>query len=332
MPTGNCVALLSGGLDSQLAARLILNQGIKVTGINFAGAYCPRPAEGKSSAERAAEQLGIELVILPIDSGFIDLVKAPKYGRGGHMNPCIDCHILMIQRAWEWGKEHGADFVVTGEVLGQRPMSQNKQALGIVARRSQTDGRLLRPMSAQMLEPTEPEKQGLVDRAKLLDIQGRGRKRQIALAAQLGIKDYPTPAGGCLLTDAGYSNRLKEAFEHREDSVASIELLHIGRHFRLSSGAKVIVGRDEAENKELLRRTPATSVVIDGTALPGPIALLLKSDSSDPSDKSDRLLTARLCARYSDRRDAPEVTVLIDGEPLAAKPATDAESASLVVG
>ncbi len=325
----SCVALFSGGLDSILAARLMLAQDIKVTAVNFAGAYCPPPPGGVSPVARAAAQLGIELVVLPIDSGFISLVKAPRHGRGGHMNPCIDCHILMIQRAWEWGKARGADFVITGEVLGQRPMSQHKQALELVARRSQTDGRLLRPLSARLMTPTEPEKAGLVDRERLLDIQGRGRKRQIELASRYGITDYPTPAGGCLLTDAGYSKRLREAFAHREDSLPLIELLRFGRHFRLGSGAKVIVGRDETENGELLRLKPAGAVVVDGTALPGPLALLLPAERSDTSD---RLTAARLCVRYSDRRAVPGVTVFVDGTPLSVTAASADESAAFVIG
>ena len=364
MSKASCVVLLSGGLDSVLAARVLLEQGIEVTGVNFSGAYCPAPFGQKSRAEKAAEQLGIQFVKLPIDEGFIELVKAPRYGRGKNMNPCIDCHILMVKRAWEilgQGRsqisdtryqipdirdqksdvEFGAvsreplaaiDFIATGEVLGQRPMSQNKQSLGVVARRSGTEGRLLRPLSARLLEPTVPEKEGLVDREKLLDIRGRSRQRQIELARAYGITEFSPPAGGCLLTDAIFSRRLKEALAHKEDTVEAIELLHLGRHFRLESGNKVIVGRNEPENEELLARAPKSATVIDGRNLPGPVALLLRADRSDQSDMSDdRTLAARLCARYSDRREDAAVTVLVAGREASVKPLSAEESAELVV-
>jgi tRNA U34 2-thiouridine synthase MnmA/TrmU len=323
--TGHAVALLSGGLDSILAARLVLEQGIRVTGINFAGAYCPVPFGEKSAAEKAAGHLGIELVVLPINEDFIELVKVPHYGRGKNMNPCIDCHILMIRKAWEWGQANGADFVVTGEVLGQRPMSQNRQALGIVARRSGTEGRLLRPMSARLLEPTAPEESGLVDRARLLDIEGRSRKKQMALAEEFDITEYPTPAGGCLLTDVGYGRRVKEALEHGEDSVEVFELLRTGRHFRLPSGARVIVGRNKDDNDELRRRAPDRAAVIDGQALPGPLALLI------PDTEGDRETAAALCARYSDRRKDENVAVRVNGEQFNVRPASPEDSARLVI-
>lgn len=365
MPSVSAVVLLSGGLDSTLAAKVLVEQGIHVVGVNFAGAYCPVRTGKRSNAQRAADQLGIGLLTLPIDEGFIEMVKSPRYGRGRNMNPCIDCHILMIKKAWEWAQGRtqsaegrkrtddtgyrmpnakyqisgsgtgavsgeqsaaGVSFVATGEVLGQRPMSQNKQALGIVARRSGAEGYLLRPLSAKLLEPTIPEQQGLVNRERLLDIQGRSRHRQIELAKRYGITDYPAPAGGCLLTDAGYAARLREALAHNEDSVEVVELLSLGRHFRLPSGSKVIVGRDQAENEELLSRSrTGRTVVIDGTNLPGPLALLLESD------KSDRLTAARLCARYSDKRSLPKVIVLVDGEPVEVEPASAAEADSLVV-
>ncbi len=348
----SCVVLLSGGLDSILAARVLMEQGIHVTGVNFAGAYCPVRLGEKSNAEKAAEQLGIELVRLPIDQEFIEMVKAPRYGRGKNMNPCIDCHILMVRRAWEFVQarsknagratrgaavgrsseaESGDCFVATGEVLGQRPMSQNRQALAIVARRSGAEGYLLRPLSARLLKPTIPEQKGVVDREKLLDIQGRGRQRQMELAAQYGITDYPAPAGGCLLTDAGYAARLREALAHREDSVAMVELLSFGRHFRLPSGSKVIVGRNRLENEELLQRVrgkAVRAVVVDAQHLPGPVALLLPSVRSD---ESDRLLAARLCARYSDRRKESRVTLLVGGERLEVEPASAKEADALLV-
>ena len=331
-PKAIAVALLSGGLDSTLAAKVVLEQGVSVIGVNFAGAYCPRPRTGRSNAEKAAEQLGIELVTLPIETDFIAMVKRPTRGRGKNMNPCIDCHTLMIRKARAYGQTRGAQFVVTGEVLGQRPMSQNRQSLGVVARDSGVGDRLLRPLSARLLEPTEPERTGLVDRERLLDIEGRSRKRQMELAAQYGIKEYPSPAGGCLLTERVFSKRLAEAFDHGEDSIEIVELLSLGRHFRLPSGARLVVGRDEAENDELLRRRPSGAFVVDASDLPGPVGLVLPSSCLGALVvDSDRILAARICARYSDKRKEKFARVVIAGEAADVEPASEEESARLLI-
>ncbi|HTW92555.1 MAG TPA: 7-cyano-7-deazaguanine synthase [bacterium] len=326
------VALLSGGLDSTLAAKVVMEQGVTVIGVNFAGAYCPRPRVGRSNAEKAAEQLGIELVTLPIGADFIAMVKHPKHGRGKNMNPCIDCHTLMIRRAWAYGQTRGSGLVVTGEVLGQRPMSQNRQSLGVVAKDSGVGDRLLRPLSAKLLDPTEPERRGLVERERLLDIEGRSRKRQMELAERHGIREYPSPAGGCLLTEKVFSKRLAEAFDHGEDSLEIVELLSLGRHFRLPSNARLVVGRDEAENDELLRRKPAGAVVVDASDLPGPLGLVLPpSCLSALVVDSDRMLAARICARYSDRRKQKLVRVIVAGEAADVEPASEEESARLLI-
>ena len=245
------------------------------------------------------------------------------------MNPCIDCHTLMIRKAWAFGQTRGADFIITGEVLGQRPMSQNRQALGVVARESGVGDRLLRPMSAKLLDVTAPEREGLVDRERLLDVEGRQRTRQMALAEKYGIKDYPTPAGGCLLTEKVFSKRLAEAFDHVEDSLEIVGLLSLGRHFRLPSGARLVVGRDEAENDELLRRKPVGAVVIDAGDLPGPVGLLLPAGGSGAD--SDRILAARICARYSDKRKEKFARVVIAGEAADIEPASEEESARLLI-
>jgi tRNA-uridine 2-sulfurtransferase len=332
-PKTSAVALLSGGLDSTLAAKVILEQGITVIGVNFAGAYCPRPRKGRSNAASAAEQLGIELVTLPIDPDFIAMVKRPKHGRGKNMNPCIDCHTLMIRKAWAYGQTRGADFVITGEVLGQRPMSQNRNALNTVARESGVQDRLLRPMSAKLLDATAPEREGLVDRGRLLDVEGRQRTRQMALAEKYGIRDYPTPAGGCLLTEKVFSKRLAEAFDHDEDSLEVIELLSIGRHFRLPSGARLVVGRDELENDELLRRKPAGAVVVDAGDLPGPVGIVIQgSRGRGLEGSSDRILAARICARYSDKRKEKLARVVVADEVVEVDPAREEESARLLIG
>jgi hypothetical protein len=319
------LALLSGGLDSTLAARVILEQGVNVIGINFSGAYCPAPRHGLSNAQKAAVKLGIELVTLPVDTEFIATVKHPKHGYGKNMNPCIDCHTLMIRKAWESGRTRGALFIVTGEVLGQRPMSQNRRALEMVARESGTEGRLVRPMSALLLEPTIPEQEGPLDRVRLLDIEGRSRQRQFRLAESYGIVDYPQPAGGCLLTETVFARRLREAFGHGEDSLETVELLRFGRHFRLPSGSRVIVGRDREENEELVRLVPSGSAVIDGTALPGPAGLLI------PDRSEDRELAARLCAGFSDRRAESLVTVRVGDSEMVVAPASPEESSRLLI-
>lgn len=320
------VGLLSGGLDSALAARLLEDQGIVVIGVHFAGAYCPVLFGTRTQAELVAESLGIEYVRLPIDAEFVEMVKAPRYGRGKNMNPCIDCHILMLRRAWEYARHRNAAFIFTGEVLGQRPMSQHRQALELVAKRSGTAGWLLRPLSAKLLPETEPEKQRLVDRERLLNIEGRGRKRQLALAKELGISGFSSPAGGCLLTDASYSRRLREALAHDEDSVELFELLALGRHFRLDSGSRVVVGRNQPENEELRRRAQV-GVMVDASGLPGPVGLL-----TPDSGTVDRLIAARLCARYSDRRGDPLVTVLVDGQPTPVVPLAEPDADRLRIG
>jgi tRNA-specific 2-thiouridylase len=349
-PKAIAVALLSGGLDSTLAAKVILEQGITVIGVNFAGAYCPRPFTGMSRAETAAEKLGIELATLPIEADFIAMVKRPKHGRGKNMNPCIDCHTLMIRKAWAWGqtgpeaksqkpkaKTQRADFIITGEVLGQRPMSQNRNALNTVARESGVGDRLLRPMSAKLLDVTAPEREGMVDRERLLDVEGRQRTRQMALAVKYGIRDYPTPAGGCLLTEKVFSKRLAEAFDHGEDSLEIVELLSLGRHFRLPSGARLVVGRDEPENDELLRRKPAGAVVIDAGDLPGPVGLVISdsrlqiADCRARAEEEDAVLAARICARYSDKRKEKLARVMIAGEAVEVEPASEEESARLLI-
>jgi len=327
-PKAIAVALLSGGLDSTLAAKVILEQGITVVGVNFAGAYCPRPRTGRSNAEKAAEQLGIELVTLPIDAEFIAMVKRPKHGRGKNMNPCIDCHTLMIRKAWAYGQTRGAGFIVTGEVLGQRPMSQNRQSLAVVARESGVGDRLVRPLSAKLLDPTEPERGGPVDRERLLDIEGRQRTRQMALAEQYGIKEYPNPAGGCLLTEKVFSERLAEAFDRGEDSLEIVELLSLGRHFRLPSGLRLVVGRDEAENDELLRRRPAGAVVVDAGDLPGPVGIVTKGVGEQGSDG---VLAARICARYSDKREEQAVKVKVAEAEITVQPAGEEETARLLI-
>jgi len=239
------LALISGGLDSLLAAKLILDQGCEVIGLHFKIPFC------KINIKKSFPDLGIKITEVDLGEEFLKLIRNPHYGFGSNMNPCIDCKILMFSKARELMSEWGAKFIVTGEVLGQRPMSQNKQALKLIKYRSGLDDLLLRPLSAQFFPPSLAEKEGWVKREKLLDFNGRMRTPQMRLARDLGLNNYATPAGGCLLTDPGFSKRLMELLAHDELSLENLELLKIGRHFRLGKTTRLVVGRDEKENNRL---------------------------------------------------------------------------------
>ena len=296
------LSLMSGGLDSQLAIRVLQSAGAEVEAVCFS-----TPFFDISAAKTAADALGVKLHIIDFTDDEISLIENPPHGFGGAMNPCIDCHALMIKRAGELMTKLGYDFVATGEVQGQRPMSQNKQSLGIVEKCSGLKGRLIRPMSAKLLEPTIPEQEGKIDREKLLDISGRGRERQIALAAEFGIVDYPSPAGGCKLTEEGFCRKLKDLKDH--EGLANrklVELLLVGRRFRLPGGSSVILGRDRVENEKLrvasceLRVEGRRVVVIAPVNVPGPTAVV-----PDLKGEDDLALAKELVCAYSkyDRLD-----------------------------
>lgn len=239
------VALLSGGLDSCLAVKLIQEQGIEVVGITFI-----TPFFSPFHAKEMAERLKIEHYFLEVGEDYIPLVLNPKYGYGKNMNPCIDCHGFMIKRAGDMLVDLHASFIITGEVLNERPFSQTKRGLSLVDRISGYGDLTLRPLSAKLLPPTLPERKGWVKRELLLGISGRKRNVQFELAKRYGIEKFPTPAGGCLLTDPSFSNRLKDSIEHGEVSFEDIELLKIGRHFRID-GVKVIISRNRKESEEM---------------------------------------------------------------------------------
>ena len=241
-----CVALISGGLDSALAAKLMLEQGIAVHGLFLSMSWgCCE----KEKAVSCARQLGIPLMILGVGDAYLDVIRAPKYGYGSGMNPCVDCRIYMFRIAKRYMEEIGAGFVVTGEVLGQRPMSQMRRPLETIESDSGLEGLLLRPLSAQLLEPTLPELLGVVDRERLLRIAGRPRQEQMALAKTGRITEHSTPAGGCLLTDEHFAEKTKDLFAHEErPTTKDMELLTIGRHFRIGPATKIILGRNEVEN------------------------------------------------------------------------------------
>ena len=269
-------SLMSGGLDSQLAVRVLQRAGAEVEGVCFV-----TPFFSPKAAEQAAAALGIPLNVVDFTDDEIALIENPPHGFGGAMNPCIDCHATMIRRAGEMMLARGFDFVATGEVMGQRPMSQNKQSLGIVAKSSGLEGRLVRPLSALLLEPTLPETEGKLDRTRLLNLQGRGRERQIQLAAEFGIVNYPSPAGGCKLTEEGYGRKLKDLLEHEGLRTRRlVELLAVGRHFRLPDGTGLIVGRDRNDNA-VLKAESARGMLIASEGLPGPTALLVGGPKSD---------------------------------------------------
>ncbi len=300
------VGLLSGGLDSILAIKMILEQDIEVIGVCFTSPFFDNLIYTKSITDK----LGIELKVVNFGMDYIEIVKNPKYGYGKNFNPCIDCHTYMLKQAKKLMEELKADFVFTGEVLNERPMSQNRQALQNIERDADLIGRLIRPLSAQLLEPTIPETAKVIDRERLGSISGRSRKPQIALAKKYGITDFLQPAGGCLLTDETFSKRIKDAFDHNEDSINDLELLKIGRHFRLSENdsAKIIVGRNEQENKRLNELAKDTDLILLPIEIVGPTVLI-----RNYKNKNLVLpIAAGLCARYSDKSANRLVKVKVD--------------------
>jgi tRNA U34 2-thiouridine synthase MnmA/TrmU len=293
------LGLCSGGLDSMLAGLVLREQGIDVTWVTF-----ETPFFNAAKARKASEMTGIPLIVRPIFNVYMKMLQDPPAGYGKTMNPCMDCHALMFKLAGELMQEKNFDFLFSGEVLGQRPMSQNKSSLGYVAKHSGFKDYIVRPLSAGNLPLTIPEREGLVDRDRLLDISGRGRSRQIKLADKFGIKDYPAPAGGCLLTDKNFSNRLRDLFAHQDDCTEEeLHLLKHGRHFRLNPNAKLIVGRTERDNQNILKyHNPATDTVIDVKDYPSPVALVPHGANKDSIH-----LAAAICTGYS---KAPKLTAV----------------------
>jgi tRNA-specific 2-thiouridylase len=306
MKRRKAIALLSGGLDSILAVRMMMDQGFEIIAVNMKTPFYDCQEKGKCYSTLTAERFGIPLREIYGGEDFLEMVKHPRFGYGKNMNPCIDCRIYLFGKAKEIMEEEQADFIFTGEVLGERPMSQRRGAMSLIESESGLKGRVLRPLSAKRLDPTIAEEQGLVDRDKLLDIQGRSRKPQLALARELGIDEFPTPAGGCLLTDQTFSIKLKESFEHGEDSLRHIDLLKIGRHFRLPSGGKVIAGRDRSENETLMSLSHPEELKLTAHEHKSTFALLL-----GPSGDENLKRAADICARYSDGKDCPTLPVRI---------------------
>ena len=269
------IVLLSGGLDSILATKLMLEQNIEVVCMNFYIEFAVCGGAGLEGASaKAARMLNVPLEVIDITKEYLEVFKNPKHGYGSNINPCIDCKIFMLKKAREMMASRGASFLVTGEVLGQRPMSQRKDALNLIEKQAGVRGILIRPLTAKLLDPTLPEKEGIVDREKLLDIRGRSRKPQMALAKEFGIKEYPNPAGGCLLTDPGFTNRVKDLVAHNELGIENLKLLKVGRHFRLSQNAKLVVGRDKEENAALQSLALAGDIIFKLKDYQGPLSIL----------------------------------------------------------
>ncbi|MEI6597020.1 MAG: tRNA 4-thiouridine(8) synthase ThiI [bacterium] len=268
------LVLLSGGLDSMLAARVLIEQGVEVTGLSFKSNFF-----GAVKAKKAAEQLDIKFIEVDFSSEHLKMLKNPAHGYGKNMNPCIDCHGLMLKKAKEIMEKENFDFVATGEVLGQRPMSQHRDALDIVEKISGLEGKLVRPLSAKLLNESEPEKKGKLIRGKLLDISGRSRQRQLELVKKYGIKEYASPGGGCLLTDPEFSEKLLKLLEYWPDCVGGdIELLKHGRVFWLKdeNGKNVllIIGREQKDNEQLEKLAKTNDVLINPVDENGPTSLI----------------------------------------------------------
>ncbi|HOS38702.1 MAG TPA: hypothetical protein PLG31_03135 [Spirochaetota bacterium] len=288
------ILLYSGGLDSLLAARILLDQGIELIGLHFVlPFFSPHADPADTAAARQAARIGLSLRHIRCGRDYMDMVERPAHGYGKHINPCIDCKIFFLQRAREEMERTGAAFVATGEVVGQRPMSQMRHMLNHIEHASGLDGYLLRPLSARLLKPTVAEDEGIVDRERLLDISGRSRRRQMELAARYGIEDYASPAGGCLFTDANYERRLRDLFAHRPDyDLAAVYLLSVGRHFRLNERTRLIVARNEREGSALERaRDSADCLLVPD--FKGPTALL-----TGDADEATLALAGSIMLRY----------------------------------
>lgn len=306
------VALLSGGLDSSLAVKLILMQGIELTAVNFKTHFCccNRKNGCGNEAVRVSKEFGIPVKLIYVEREYIEMVRHPKFGYGKRMNPCLDCRIFMHMKAAEYMEEIGATFLITGEVLGQRPMSQRRDAMNLIDRESGLKGRILRPLSAGVLDPTLPEEQGIVDRSLLLSITGRGRRVQMQMADELSIHDYPCPAGGCLLTDVNFAARLRDLFLHQETfEMEEIRLLRIGRHFRLHTGLKVIVGRDEKENQRIETLTKGRYPIFTPNDFSGPTCAAMGN-----LDQNAKEMIPRILLRYAHIHESRTVRLKFDGE------------------
>ena len=302
------IALLSGGLDSTLAAKIVIEQGIELEALNFLTVFCTCTNRGETclASQKAVNALGIPLKVFNVSDEYLSVVKHPKHGYGSNMNPCIDCRIFMLKKAKAYMEETGTSFIVTGEVLGQRPMSQRRDAMRLIEKEAGLEGYILRPLSAKFLPVTIPEKEGWINRENLLGIQGRSRKPQMKLADHFGIRDYPCPAGGCLLTDPQFANRMKDLMLYTPDfSLNDVHLLKIGRHFRLSPKLKLVVGRNEDDNKKIQTFVLDGDILLKTMQYPGPLSLLRGEDNGEGIETA-----ALITVRYSKGKNFRKAEVL----------------------
>ena len=306
------LSLLSGGLDSVLAARLMLDQGVEIIGLHFISSFCDsKRKERDNVVVRAASELGIRVLIRDKGAGYLQVLTEPKHGYGKNMNPCIDCRIYMLQAAREVMEGEAASFLVTGEVVGQRPMSQMRDTIRLIEKESGLTGLIVRPLSAKLLPPSKPEEEGVVDRSKLLDIAGRSRKVQYDLVEQYRLKEFSAPAGGCLLTDPIYSRKLRELLREEPDfSMTDVDLLKYGRHFRLN-GVKVVIGRDKEENEALRTLWSPSYVFARTNDFKGPSAIL-----KGPVDETAIGITGNLISLYAKNDAFPFALECFDGRTI----------------
>ncbi len=318
------VAMVSGGLDSSLAVKIVADQGIEVIGVNFSTGFCFTdhrrkmvgmgakidPKSVRNEALQAGAKWHIPVEIIDISKEYMEILTNPRYGYGKNVNPCIDCRIFMQKKTLEYMEQVGAKFMITGEVLGQRPMSQMKQSMHLIEMRSGAEGKVLRPLSAKLLKPTIAETEGWVDRSKLYDFKGRNRSPQMELAEEIGLEEYPQPAGGCcFLTDPNYARRMQDLFSHQDKKTLTTEqvmLLKVGRHFRINDNSKAIVGRNEAENL-LMENLAGERIRFECTDVVGPLTLL-EGEQGDAAVET----ATRLTARYGDGKHLERVDVKIE--------------------
>jgi tRNA U34 2-thiouridine synthase MnmA/TrmU len=302
MRQAKAVALYSGGLDSTLAILQMMKYGVDVEAITFMTHFGCDATDSSSCGSDpfpAAQKFGFKVKLAHLGQKFLDIVKNPRFGHGKNMNPCIDCRLTMIGEVKHYLDMIDGDFVITGEVLGQRPMSQRRFTLDLIARECGLEGRLVRPLSGRLLPATLPEKEGLIQRNWLLDIEGRSRRRQMELTKEFGLTTYPSPASGCLLTDKRYSDRLRDLLRHKPDTdFNDLNLLRVGRHFRLDPATKLVVGRDENENNIIESLQLDTDMIFEAVDFKSPVGLLRGEVTPDKMDRA-----AAIVARYSDGRD-----------------------------
>ncbi len=313
------LALFSGGLDSTLAMKLVIDQGIEVIAINVNTGFGSLH-DRVSYMQSMCDQIGAKLEILDLKEEYLgEVLFEPKYGYGKNFNPCIDCHGFMFRHTAKLLEKYGASFMISGEVLGQRPMSQNKDALGIVQKLSENEDLVLRPLSAKLLPMTKPEREGWIDREKLLDIWGRGRATQLEMATKIGLVDFEPPAGGCLLTDVQFSNRLRDFVANDTLEIEDIDTLKVGRQLRLPDGAKLIIGRNQEDNEKLEATNSKKYLkarIVDAT---GPLVLFEKNAS-----EADKKMAADFIVSYGKTEVGKVYNVnfgefLVQGEKLPSK-------------